>query len=135
MSVANGLPWRTQVLLYGALVAIGMGQTVVFAILPMLGRELGVDLLIVDLPALGIYFQPKELAITALTALTSLAFFLGAPYWGRRSDKTGRKPIIIVGLLGYSIGTYIFSGISYLGLAGLVSGFLCTACLSAPGWR
>ena len=114
----------TQVLLYCALVSLGMGQTIVFAILPMLGRELGFDLLTIDFPALGLYFQPKELAITTLIALTSLAFFWGATFWGRRSDVVGRKPIILVGLLGYSIGTYIFIGAGYLGLAGIVTGFL-----------
>lgn len=123
MENSQRLPVRTQALLYCALIAIGMGQTVVFAILPMLGRELGVDQLVIDWPALGFYFEPKELAITALTALTSLAFFLGAPRWGRRSDVTGRKPIILLGLLGYSIGTYIFIGISHLGLIGVVTGF------------
>lgn len=120
----HNLTRRTQALLIFALIAIGMGQTVVFAILPMLGRELGVDLLVIDLPSLGIYFQPKELAITTLTALTSLAFFLCAPYWGRRSDVAGRKPVILLGLVGYSIGTFIFTGVSYLGLVGIISGFI-----------
>ncbi|ARN75612.1 MFS transporter [Oceanicoccus sagamiensis] len=124
MSSDKPLSLRTNILIYCALVTIGMGQTVVFAILPMLGRELGVDQLVLDLPALGIYFQPKELAITALTAVTSLAFFFGAPYWGRRSDVVGRKPILMVGLLGYSLGTYVFTGVSYLGLVGILGGFL-----------
>ncbi len=124
MSSDKALSLRTNILLYCSLVTIGMGQTVVFAILPMLGRELKVDQLVIDLPAFGFYFEPKELAITALTALTSLAFFIGAPYWGRRSDVAGRKPILLVGLLGYSLGTYVFTGVSYLGLVGVLTGFI-----------
>lgn len=117
------LSWRTQLLLFVSLVSIGMGQTVVFAILPMLGRELGIDQLVVDIPAWGLYYEPRELAITALTALTSLAFFIAAPYWGRRSDRVGRKPIMIIGLLGYALGTLVFNGVSYLGLIGVIGGF------------
>jgi MFS family permease len=123
MSGQPALPFRTLLLLYLAIIGIGTGQTVVFAILPMLGRELEIDQLIVSLPWLGIHYAPKEQAITALTALTSLAFFFGAPYWGRRSDSMGRKPVIIIGLLGYALGTYLFNGIAQMGLVGVLAGF------------
>lgn len=123
MSSQPAIPLRTAVLLYLAIMAIGTGQTVVFAILPMLGRELAIDQLIINIPWLGIHYAPKEQAITALTALTSLAFFFGAPYWGRRSDTMGRKPVIIIGLLGYALGTYMFNGVAHLGLVGVVAGF------------
>lgn len=123
MSGPQAMSLRTVTLLYLSIIAIGTGQTVVFAILPMLGRELALDQLVIDLPWLGFYYAPQEQAITALTALTSLAFFFGAPYWGRRSDSMGRKPVIIIGLLGYAIGTYMFSGVGKLGLIGAISGF------------
>ncbi len=115
---------RTVSLLYLSIMAIGTGQTVVFAILPMLGRELALDQLIISISWLDIYYAPKEQAITALTAFTSLAFFFGARYWGRRSDGMGRKPVIIIGLMGYALGTYVFSAVGYLGLAGVLSGFI-----------
>jgi MFS family permease len=107
--------------LYFAIMAIGMGQTVVFAVIPMLGRELAIDKIIIDLPFFG-PFMLKELAITSLTSIASLTFFLAAPYWGRRSDRVGRKPIIIVGLVGYSIGTLIFNGAAQFGLNGVLTG-------------
>lgn len=121
---AQAMPLSTSLLLYSALIMMGMGQTVVFAILPMLGRELEVDKLVIDLPALGIFFEPKEMAITALTACTSLAFFIGAAYWGRLSDQWGRKPIIMIGLLGYILGTFLFNGVAQLGLSGVLAGFI-----------
>ena len=109
--------------LYFAIMAIGMGQTVIFAIIPMLGRELGLDQLVITLPWLGSYAL-KEMGITSLISIAALTFFIAAPYWGRRSDIVGRKPIIIFGLIGYTLATFVFNGAVHLGLAGLLGGFV-----------
>ena len=108
---------------YVAMLVVGMGQTVIFAIMPMLGRELHLDQLVFSLPILG-EWQPKELAITFLSAITALTFFIATPWWGRRSDWVGRKPVMFVGLIGYAVGMALFNGAAYLGLAGLAAGFL-----------
>jgi MFS family permease len=89
-----------------ALMATAMGQSLVFAILAPLGREV----------ALG------ELQITSIIALSALIFGLAAPRWGRFSDRIGRKPIIITGLIGYTVGTALFTSVFYAGLTGLLSG-------------
>ncbi|WP_269619153.1 MFS transporter [Zhongshania sp. BJYM1] len=115
--------------LYLAMMSVGMGQTVVFAILPMLGRELHLDLLVFQFPFLDMVVQPKELAITSLSALTAFVFFIAAPKWGRLSDRLGRKPLIIFGLFGYVVGTLLFNGIAYLGLTGVWFGGLLFFCL------
>jgi len=109
--------------LYLSMVAVGMGQTVVFAILPMLGRELGLQELVLPLPGGG-GWQPRELAITAMSALTALTFSLVAPFWGRRADQWGRRRIMMLGMVGYSVGTLLFNGVAWLGLAGLLGGGL-----------
>lgn len=115
---------QTQLLaLYFTMVATGMGQTVVFAIIPMLGRELQLDQIVVNLPWLGL-FAPKELAITSLTSFAALTFFIVAPKWGRRSDRVGRKPVIIIGLVGYTVGAFIFNGVAYAGLSGALSALM-----------
>jgi len=108
--------------LYFAMMTIGMGQTVVFAILPMLGRELGLDQIVFSIPALDWEFAPREMAITSLSALTALIFSLTAPFWGRQSDRRGRKPIILFGLVGYTVGTLTFNGAAQIGLSGLLGG-------------
>lgn len=115
-------PFRAMMTLYLGMMAVGMGQTVVFAVLPMLGRELKLHELVVTLPVLGWQFEPREMAITSLSALTALMFSIASPFWGRMSDRFGRKPIIIVGLLGYTIGTVTFNGVAHLGLAGVMAG-------------
>lgn len=115
-------PFRAMMTLYLGMMAVGMGQTVVFAVLPMLGRELALDKIVVIVPLLDIRFEPRELAITSLSALTALVFSIAAPFWGRMSDWAGRKPLIITGLLGYTVGTALFNTAAYLGLAGVIGG-------------
>ena len=115
--------------LYLAMMVVGMGQTVVFAILPMLGRELHLDLLVFNVPFSDIVIAPRELAITSLSALTAFVFFIAAPKWGRLSDRLGRKPFIVLGLFGYVVGTLAFNGVAYLGLSGVLVGTMLFSCL------
>jgi MFS family permease len=71
-----------MLLLIGALMATGIGQSLVFAILAPLGRE-------VDL---------AEVQITSIIALSALVFAVShRRYWGRLSDRIGRKPVILSG--------------------------------------
>ncbi len=104
--MTDTLQWRHMVVLITALMATGIGQSLVFAILAPLGREVSLS----------------ELQITSIISLSALAFGLASPFWGRISDRVGRKPIIIVGLIGYTIGTLIFTSIFYAGLAGMMGG-------------
>lgn len=92
--------------LIAALMTTAMGQSLVFAILAPLGREV----------RLG------ELQITSIIAVSALVFGVAAPYWGRLSDRLGRKPIIITGLIGYTLGTLAFTSVFYAGLAGVLGG-------------
>ncbi len=108
--------------LYFAMMTVGMGQTVVFAILPMLGRELKLDEIVFTLPFSDLSFAPREMAITSLSAMTALVFALTSPLWGRLSDRFGRKPIIIFGLVGYTVGTLTFNTAAHFGLIGVIGG-------------
>lgn len=120
---------RSLLPLYLAVIAVGMGQTVVFAMIPMLGRELGLDQITVAWPGSNEGWVLGELGITSLSACTAFIFFICTPRWGRVSDRWGRKPVIIVGLLGYSLGTLIFNGIAELGLRGITAGAALFAAL------
>lgn len=102
-------------ILFLGLVTIGMGQTIVFAILPMLGRKLGFH----------------EIQINALVSASALMFFLTSPRWGRWSDRVGRKPVILLGLAGYVIGTLCFNLVVELGLAQVLGGALLFVCMMA----
>lgn len=66
-----------------------------------------------------------------LGASYSLTQFLCAPLWGRYSDRAGRRPVILISLLGVGLA-YIFFGLSnghlwMLFTARLLAGFLSSA--------
>jgi MFS transporter, DHA1 family, tetracycline resistance protein len=61
---------------------------------------LGFGIIIPLLPFYAESFGASAFAIGLLGTSFSLMQFLFAPVWGRWSDRIGRKPIILVGLLG-----------------------------------
>ncbi len=101
-------PNRAFLILAIGTLTIAMGQSLVFAILPPLGRELGL----------------QEMQIGSIITFSSLVFFLSSPRWGRRSDYMGRKRIILIGLVGYTIGTIVFATFILLGLKAVISGMV-----------
>ena len=96
---SNVLAKRTLLLAAGAM---GFAQTVLFAILAPLGREVGL----------------VEVQIGAIISASSLTLFLVSPLWGRASDLWGRRKILLIGLFGYSIGTVMFAGVFQAALLG-----------------
>ena len=92
-------------LLFGA-VCSGMGQTIVFSVLPPLAREIGLS-------------DGRVLVIFMISAICWV--FLG-PRWGRFSDSHGRKPFILIGLVGFAISMILFGGSIRLGVVGALSG-------------
>lgn len=124
-SIAQKPPY----VLFFAMLTIGMGQTVIYAVMPALGRELQLDQVIVPLPLVGIDWQPGKLAITSLSAMTALVFALVAPFWGRLSDRVGRRQVILIGLIGYTVGTFVFNSVAELAMRGIISGVLLWALL------
>lgn len=96
---ANELAKRT---LLFASAAMGFAQTVLFAILAPLGREIGL----------------VEVQIGAIISCSSLTLFIVSPMWGRVSDSWGRRKVLLIGLFGYSLGTMVFAGVFQLALSG-----------------
>ncbi|HXN86890.1 MAG TPA: MFS transporter [Candidatus Binataceae bacterium] len=78
-----------------------LGFGIVIPLLPMFASRLGIS-----------FF-----GIGAIMAIYSLAQFIFAPILGRISDRIGRRPVIMLGLLGSSVGylIYGFAG-SFVGL-------------------
>ena len=67
-----------------------------------------------------------------LTASFSLAQFLLSPFWGRLSDRVGRKPVMMIGLAGYGVSMALFAlgrSIPHLFLARTFAGVLSSATL------
>ena len=89
-------------LLLASVMGLGMGQTVTFAILPPLGRQLGLS----------------EFQVGSIFSVSALMWVLLSPFWGRLSDRKGRKPVILIGIAGYIVSTTGFISAIAFGLAG-----------------
>lgn len=96
---------RPMVLLFVALFNSILGLSVLFPIFGPLGREL----------------ELSELEVGALSAGYSLMQLVLAPFWGRRSERVGRKPILITGVLGFAGGFFLFGLVAWAGMQGWLS--------------
>ena len=92
--------------LLASLVIVGMGFSVLFPVLAPLGREMGL----------------QEFQITTIIACSSLMVFLASPFWGRLSDRWGRKRVMLIGLFGFTGGTVLFNSVLTAGLEGWLVG-------------
>ncbi|MCP3176895.1 MFS transporter [Desulfuromonas sp. KJ2020] len=97
----------TALVLFSVL-ATGIGQSMTFALLAPLGREVGL----------------KEIQIGLIITSSSLVFTLTSPLWGRTCDRWGRKPVLLVGQFGYVLGSLLFATVFLFGLKGALSGLL-----------
>jgi MFS family permease len=90
--------------LFVCLVCIGIGQSMLFSILPPAAREIGIT-----------PFQ-----VSTIFATSASIWVFVSPWWGRRSDVRGRRPIILVGLLGYALSMFSLAVVIEVGLAKLL---------------
>jgi MFS transporter, DHA1 family, tetracycline resistance protein len=70
---------------------------------------LGFGIIIPLLPFYAEHFGASALAIGLLSTSFSVAQFLFAPFWGRLSDRIGRRPVILMGLLGSAVSYSMFA--------------------------
>lgn len=98
---------RIYSLLLGAIAAMAMGQTLVFALLPLIGRAVGL----------------RELQVGVIITASSAVYAVATRIWGRRSDQLGRKRVIVIGLSGYTLGTLLFTSLFLLGFRQVLAGW------------
>lgn len=96
---------RAFQILFLCQLAGGMGQTLVYAVLPPIARHLGIS----------------DFGTTMIYSLSSLLWIVTSPFWGRRSDIVGRKPIMLLGLTAFAISTLIFACLVLVALWGWLS--------------
>jgi len=61
------------------------------------------------LPSYGARYIRSDLAIGILVAVYSFVQLLLAPWWGRLSDRIGRRPVVLIGLAGSSLSYLLFA--------------------------
>ncbi|WP_226679205.1 MFS transporter [Mesobacillus jeotgali] len=94
------------------LVMVGFG--IIIPVIPFYAEEIGAT--------------PTQLGL--LMAVYSLMQFLFAPMWGRISDRIGRKPVIMIGILGLSLSFFLMALSTELWMlfaARIIGGFLSSA--------
>lgn len=96
---------------------------------------LGFGIIIPILPEVIVQQGYSEIHVGGLITIYALSSFFTAPLWGKLSDRTGRKKLILLGLAGFSLSFFLFSlfldnlMLLYLSriVGGLFSGALYTA--------
>lgn len=103
-------------ILFFTMLVINTGFGVIMPILPYYAQELGAS----------------ATTLGMLSATFAILQFFFAPMWGRLSDRIGRRPVLLIGLSGFSLSFLIF-GLStqlwMLFLSRMVSGILSSATL------
>lgn len=89
-------------LLFLCLMATGIGNNMLFAILPPLARELDV----------------AEYWVGAIYTVSATLFMTMTPIWGALSDRRGRKPLIVFGLSAFAASTLVFAAAAWAGESG-----------------
>lgn len=97
---------RRFLLLLACILIIGAGNSMLLAVAPPLVREL-------NLP---------DSSVGWIFSLSALIWVFASPYWGRLSDRVGRKPVVALGLGAYAISMGSFGLVVLLGLYGVLAG-------------
>ena len=85
---------------------VSMGQSVYWQTMPIIGRE----------------FNFTEVEINTVVSISAAMFIVFTPFWGKLSDRIGRKAVLLIGLLGYVLSNILFLYSASLGLIGTFTG-------------
>ncbi|MEZ0496322.1 MFS transporter [Sphingomonas sp. IW22] len=94
-------PDRQFLLLFAVMLVIAAGNTALQSVLPALGRSLGV----------------ADTAVAAAFSVSALLWVLAAPFWANRSDRRGRRAMVLLGIAGFTAsvllcGIFLMAGIN-----------------------
>lgn len=103
---------RTFTILFLVMLTIAAGNTAMQSVLPALGRSLGVP----------------DSAVAAAFSASSVLWTVVAPFWANRSDRHGRRRMVLIGQVGlcaslFLCGLFLAAGIN--GWIAPVTAFIC----------
>ncbi|MCL5972272.1 MAG: MFS transporter [Firmicutes bacterium] len=92
----------------------------------------GADLFVVSplLPTLAHHFTVTPSVAGWMVTAFAVLYAVGAPWWGARADRVGKRPVILWGLIGFSLGNTLTSVAPTFGLfvgSRMLSGFATAA--------
>ena len=99
---------RAFAILMLATLCLGLGQTILFAILPPIARQIGL----------------ADIQVGLVFTVSAILWVLMSPIWGRRSDRVGRKPIILLGVGMFAVSLAALGLVLQAGLSGALPVFV-----------
>jgi len=97
---------RDFALLFTVMLTIAAGNTALQSVLPAIGRSLHV----------------RDNAVAAAFSVSALLWVLAAPYWANRSDRQGRRAMILLGVGGFSMSLTLCGAFLLAGINGWIGG-------------
>src|SRR3546814_2206315 len=95
---------RKFILLFMVMLTIAAGNTALQSVLPALGRSLGV----------------ADNNVAAAFSASALLWVIAAPFWAKRSDRHGRRAMILMGLGGFAVSLLICGVFLAVGINGWI---------------
>ena len=77
---------------------VSMGQSVYWQTMPIIGRE----------------FNFTEVEINTVVSISAAMFIVFTPFWGKLSDRIGRKAVLLIGLFGYVLSNVLFLSLIHI---------------------
>ena len=93
-------------LLFTAMLVAAAGNTALQSVMPAMGREIGI----------------ADFWVAVAYTWSAVLWVALAPYWARKSDHHGRKPLILLGLGGFIVSMTLSGLVLAAGLKGLMGG-------------
>lgn len=94
----------TAAILFMVMLITGAGNTALQSVLPALGRSIRIP----------------DYLIAAVFSVSALVWVLAAPYWAARSDRQGRRNMVLLGIGGFSVSILLVGLVLSAGIAGMI---------------
>ena len=107
----SGLSLRERGLLFAGLAVLSMGQATLIPAFGLTSRDAGLS----------------EAQVGVIMSVSALIVVFAAPWWGGVCDRIGRKPVFVLGLVGFWVTTLAF----LLAMHGSEAGWLGSGALFA----
>ncbi len=96
---------RNFALLFTVMLTIAAGNTALQSILPALGRSL----------------HAPDSVVAAVFSVSALLWVIAAPFWANRSDRHGRRAMVLLGLAGFTVSQALCGVFLMLGINGVLA--------------